>query len=76
MPGTLAPRATEATPDQRATPATRARKASAAKPARPVALAHLPPATDIEVQTFVGRYEAGVFRGNALAEVGFSVVVV
>ena len=31
--------------------------------------------TDIEVQTFVGRFEAGVFRGNALAEVGFSIVV-
>jgi hypothetical protein len=31
--------------------------------------------TDIEVQTFVGRFEAGVFRGNVLAEVGFSIVV-
>lgn len=31
--------------------------------------------TDIEVRTFVGRFEAGVFRGNALAEVGFSIVV-
>jgi hypothetical protein len=31
--------------------------------------------TDIEVQTFVGRFEAGAFRGNALAEVGFSIVV-
>jgi hypothetical protein len=30
---------------------------------------------DIEVQTFIGRFEAGVFRGNAPAEVGFSIVV-
>lgn len=31
--------------------------------------------TDIEVQTFVGRFEAGVFRGNTPAEVRFSIVV-